>query len=149
MSGQVRTLMLCCMGLMLNINVAMAEHQMVLVAASSSPLHNVDSLELRKIYLGFTVMRDGHSVKGLLNTGDEDLNRIFYQNVVAMSEKSYMRRVVSLTLRKGNPRPAEYDKLDKLTDALSSDPYSVSYMWKVSAERSSNVKILRTLWENF
>ena len=145
--SQARALLICCMGIMLCLEVIGAERQVVLVAASTSPLHNLDSLELRKIYLGFKVRRDGNIVKGLRNTGDKDLNRIFLQAVVAMSEKSYRRRLLSLTLRQGIPRPSEYDESQDLLDALSRDPYSVTYMWKDAAARSADVKTLRVLWQ--
>jgi hypothetical protein len=125
-----------------------AERQVVLVAAATSPLHDLDSLELRKIYLGFPVRRDGHMVRGVRNTSDDDLNRIFLQSVVAMSEKSYMRRLLSLPLRQGTPRPSKYDEPERLLDALSSDPYSVTYMWKETAALSEDVKTLRVLWQD-
>ena len=142
-----RTLLICCLGFMLCTQAVVAERQVVLVTSATSPLHDVDSLELRKIYLGFPVKRDGHTVSGLRNSGDEDLNRIFLQAVVAMSEKSYLRRLLSLPLRQGIPRPSEYDSLEHLLDALSSDPYSVTYMWKEAAARSADVKTLRVLWQ--
>ena len=145
--NSVRATLLCCMGLMLCIEVAAADRQVVLVAASTSPLHNLDSLELRKIYLGFIVKRDGEIVKGLRYTEDETLNSIFLQTVVAMSEKSYMSRLLTLTIRQGIPRPVEYDEFDDLLKALSTNSYSVTYMWKDDAVRSSDVKILRVLWQ--
>jgi hypothetical protein len=128
------------------MEVAAGERQVVLVAASTSPVHNLSSLELRKIYLGFTVKRDGKMVEGLLYTGDENLNRIFLQTVVAMSGKSYKNRLLSLTLRQGTPPPAKYDKYEDLVYALLTEPYSVSYMWEDDADRSSEIKILRELW---
>lgn len=143
----VKALLLCCIGFILCIKVAGAEHQVVLVAASTSPLHNIDSLELRKIYLGFTVKRDGQAIKGLRNISDEDVNNIFLQTVVAMSEKSYQRQQLSLTLRKGIPRVAEYDKVEDLIKALSSNPYSISYTHEDVAEREPGIKIIRVLWE--
>ena len=142
-----RALLFGCVGIMLCLEVLGAERQVVLVAAATSPLHDLDSLELRKIYLGFTVKRDGHTVSGLRNTGDKDLNRIFLQAVVAMSEKSYSRRLLSLTLRQGIPRPSEYDRPQRLLDALLSDPYSVTYMWKDTAAISPDVKTLKVLWQ--
>jgi hypothetical protein len=145
--GLVKTLLLFCIGLILCIKVAVAEHQVVLVAAATSPLHDIDSLELRKIFLGFTVKRDGQAITGLRNISDEDLNDIFLQTVVAMSEKSYKRRQLSLTLRKGLPRIAEYDKVEDLIKALSSNPYSISYTYEGVAEREPGIKILRVLWE--
>lgn len=145
--GLVKTLLLFCIGLILCIKVAVAEHQVVLVAAATSPLHDIDSLELRKIFLGFTVKRDGQAITGLRNISDEDLNDIFLQTVVAMSEKSYKRRQLSLTLRKGLPRIAEYDKVEDLIKALSSNPYSISYTHEDVAKREPGIKILRVLWE--
>ncbi len=145
--GLVKILLLCCIGIMLCMEVAVAEHQAVLVTSSTSPIQDIDSLELRKLFLGFNVTRDGKFVKGLRNTEDDNLNNIFLQSVVAMSEKSYERRHLSLTLRKGIPRPLEYDKSEDLLKALSKNPYSVSYMWKESAERNPDLKILRVLWE--
>jgi hypothetical protein len=125
----------------------MAEHQVVLVAAATSPLHDIDSVELRKIFLGFTVERDGQAIKGLRNISDEDLNNIFLQTVVAMSEKSYKRRQLSLTLRKGIPRIAEYDNVEDLIKALLRNPYSISYTREDVVEREPGIKILRVLWE--
>lgn len=145
--GLVKTLLLFCIGLILCIKVAVAEHQVVLVAAATSPLHDIDSLELRKIFLGFTVKRDGQAITGLRNISDEDLNDIFLQTVVAMSEKAYKRRQLSLTLRKGLPRIAEYDNVEDLIKALSSNPYSISYTHEDVAEREPGIKILRVLWE--
>jgi hypothetical protein len=145
--GLVKILLFCCIGFILCIKAATAEHQVVLIASSTSPLNNISSIELRKIYLGFNVMRDGQAIKGLRNTGDEDLNHIFLQTVVAMSETSYMRRQLSQTLRKGIPRSPEYDNIKDLIKALSSNPYSVSYMREDAAEREPDVKILRVLWQ--
>ena len=145
--GLVKILLLFCIGLILCVKVAVAEHQVVLVAAATSPLHDIDSVELRKIFLGFTVERDGQTIKGLRNISDEDLNNIFLQTVVAMSEKSYKRRQLSLTLKKGTPQIAEYDKVEDLIKALLRNPYSISYTREDVAEREPGIKILRVLWE--
>jgi hypothetical protein len=142
----VRAMLLCCMGILLSMEVAGGEREVVLVAASTSPLHNLDSLELRKVYLGFTVKRDGKIVEGLRNITDNSLNSIFLQTVVAMSEKSYENRLLSLNLRQGTPPPAKYDKAEDLLAALSTKPFRVSYMWKDDAVKSSKIKILRVLW---
>jgi len=142
-----RALLICCLAAALCTQAVVAERQVVLVAAATSPLHDLDSLELRKIYLGFPVRRDDRMVKGLRNTGDDDLNRIFLQSVVAMSEKSYMRRLLSLPQRQGIPRPSENDEPEHLLNALSRNPYSVTYMWKHAADRSTDVKTLKVLWQ--
>ena len=143
----MRAIILFFLGALQCMEVVADDRSVVVVAAATSPLQNVDSLELRKIYLGFIVKRDGKIIKGLRNTEDENLNSIFLQTVAAMSERSYKRRLLFLPLRKGMPRPVEYDETESLLKALSSNPYSVTYMWKNDAVRSSNVKILRLLWQ--
>jgi len=140
-------LVFCCYLVLLCPVLAMAEQRVVLVVSSESQLENIDSLELRKIYLGFPVRRDGNAVKGLINNSDEALEHVFYQNVVAMSEKSYTHRILSLTLRQGLPRPAKFSETKSLQEALISAPYSVSYMWESDAASSPDLKILRVLWK--
>lgn len=125
-----------------------AEQEVVLVAAADSPLETLDSLELRKVYLGVPVKVEGTAVVGLRNTSDEQLERIFLQTIVAMSEKSYARRMLSLTLRFGIPRAPAYDNAQKLREALLANPYSISYMWRDGAAPPSGLKILKVLWRS-
>lgn len=142
-----RSILICCIGFCLCINVAVAQHQVVLVASSTSPLHELNSIQLRKIYLGFSVQHDGKTIRGLRNTTDNNLNKIFLQTVVAMSEKAYTRRQLAQTLRQGIPRVAEYDESEKLLAALSKNQYSITYMWMEDAKRMPDVKVLRVLWD--
>jgi hypothetical protein len=141
--------LLCCfvaIGIVLRAPGARAEQEVVLVAAADSPLETLNSLELRKVYLGVPVTRKGTAVVGLRNTSDEQLERIFLQTVVAMSEKSYARRMLSLTLRFGIPRTPEYQDAQTLREALLANPYSISYMWRHDAAPESGLKILKVLW---
>jgi len=129
-------------------NVA-ADHEVVLVAAATSPLKNLGALELRKLYLGFPVLQESKLIKGLLNTTDRDIERIFLQTVVAMSEKSYERRQLLQTMQEGTPRLREYNNLEDLQEALVSEPNSVTYMWLDDAVRMPDVKILKVLWQKY
>lgn len=54
-----------------------------------------------------------------------------------------------LAYNKGLPRIAEYDKVEDLIKALSSNPYSISYTYEDVAEREPGIKILRVLWEKY
>ena len=136
------------MGIVLCAPGVRAEQEVVLVAAADSPLETLDSLELRKVYLGVPVTRNGKAVVGLRNTSDEQLDQIFLQTIVAMSEKSYARRMLSLTLRFGIPRAPAYDDVQKLREALLANPYSISYMWRDAAAPPSGLKILKVLWRS-
>ena len=143
----LRSLLLCCIGLTLCLDTAAGPQQVVLVASAASTLDDLDSLQLRKIYLGFDIKHNGTSIKALRNNTDNLLDDIFLQTVVAMSERAYSRRQLSLTLRQGVPRVAEFSDSEDLFRVLTRNPHSVTYMWRKDAERRQDIKILRVLWE--
>lgn len=126
---------------------ARAAQQVVLVAGEDSPIENLSPLELRKAYFGLVVRYDNQVIRPFQNSSDSQLNRILLQSVVAMSERSYERRLFSLTLKSGRPRPKEFTDQDELVRALRESPYSISYMWRNDAERSAGIKIIRLLWQ--
>ena len=123
-----------------------AADSLVIVVRADSPIENLSNLELRKIYLGIALRLDDEVIRGLRNVSDEMLDRIFLQNIVAMSERTYQRRLLTFTLRYGRPRPPEVSDSEELLARLSADPYAISYMWKADAEDRKEIKILRAIW---
>jgi len=125
----------------------MGAQQVVLVAGENSPIENLSPLELRKAYFGIVVRYDNQIIRPFRNSSDSQLNRIFLQSVVAMSEGSYERRLFSLTLKSGRPRPKEFTDQDDLVRALREYPHSISYMWRSDVERSIGIKVIKLLWQ--
>jgi hypothetical protein len=123
-----------------------AEPVLVLVTHADSPITEVSNLDVRKVFLGIEIRQDGNAIRGVRNKSDEKINAIFMQYIVAMSERSYQRRLLSFTLRYGRPRPPEVSNTGQLTDQLTEDPYAISYMWLEEAEALDNIKILRVIW---
>ena len=74
-------------------------------------------------------------------------SRIFYQTVVAMSQKSYERRLLSMLLKYGTPRPQEFDDVDKMVAAISHSDCGIAYMWSDDAASHDAVKSIRLLWQ--
>ena len=124
-----------------------AEIAVVLVTDKDSPIESISSLDIRKVYLGISVTVGGYAVRALRRRGDEHLNEIFLQSVIAMSQRSYERRLLSLVLKFGTPRPVEVDSHDELLESLANHSSSVAYMWKSEAESDSRVRIIRVLWQ--
>lgn len=123
-----------------------AAQQVVLVAGEDSPIENLSLLELRKAYFGIVVRHDNQIIRPFRNSSDPQLRQIFLQSVVAMSERSYERRLFSLTLKSGRPRPEVFTDQDVLVRALRKNPYSISYMWRSDAEQSTGIKVIKLLW---
>jgi hypothetical protein len=125
--------------------IAAAEDRaLVLVVRSDSPIESIDSIELRKLYLGISVRRNGRTLQPLLNRTSLRLEQIFLQNIVAMSEASYERRVLQMAVKFGRPTPRAFTKPEELRTALLADSHAVTYMW--SDETGPELRALRILW---
>ena len=135
------------LALLFTIQICRAELAVVLVAEKDSPITNISTLDIRKVYLGIYVAIDGENIRAVRWRNDDRLNQIFLQSVIAMSRRSYQRRLLSLMLKYGTPRPVEIDDHDELYALLQEHPMTVAYMWKIDAESNARVKIIRVLWQ--
>lgn len=127
---------------------AAADHAVVLVARSDSPIETVDPLDVRKLYLGFSVRTEENlALRAATNQSENKLFEIFLQDVMAMSARSYDRRLLTLTLQSGRRRPDIYRNVGELTDALKSDASLISFMWQEDFEQAGNLKVLRVIWK--
>lgn len=127
---------------------AASADSVVLVTGDQCPVDDMSTLEVRKAYLGVTVKVDGRRLRPILMHGDDKLEDIFYQSVVAMSKKSYERRRLSLALKYGTPRLDEFDDLSEVSQALRSEECAITYMWGHDAEALPGIKTIRLLWQD-
>ena len=133
--------------MMSSMAASWAEDAVVLVTVSDGPITDISSLDIRKAYLGISVTIAGSTVRPLRQQDDDRLNLIFLQSVVAMSQKSYERRLLSMMLKFGTPRPSEVDDLEDLIETLVRNPNAIGYMWKSDAESDSRIKTIKVLWQ--
>ena len=122
------------------------ERTVVLVTGAACPLSDIDNLDVRKVYLGVGVSIDGSHIRPLRLNGDDQLERIFFQTIVAMSRKSYERRALSLALKFGAPRPAEYKQLGEALDAVRLMECGIVYAWADDIAGEPGIKVLKPLW---
>ena len=127
---------------------AIPVESVVLVAAETCPIEGISTLDLRKAYLGVAVSVDGYRVRPILMRGDDRLEQVFYQSVVAMSKKSYERRRISLALKYGTPRLAEVEEISAVSRALRSDDCAITYLWRRDAETIPGIKTIKLLWQD-
>lgn len=133
--------------IMLSAESSWAEATVVLVTGKGSPIEHISSLDIRKAYLGILVKIDEKTVHPVRRRDDKHLNQIFLQSVIAMSQRSYERRLLSLLLRLGTPRPVMVNDNDALVQMLTSRPIAIGYMWKSDAEADDRVRIIKVLWQ--
>jgi hypothetical protein len=129
-------------------SAAASADSVVLVTGEDCPVDDISALDVRKAYLGVTVRADGRRLTPLLMRGDEKLEGIFYQSVVAMSKKSFERRRLSLAVKYGTPRLDEFEELSAVAEALQGRECAITYMWGHDAETLPGVKTIRLLWQD-
>lgn len=126
---------------------SLAHHQVVLVTNTSCPLNTLSSLELRKIYFGIKVRRNNFQIRGLRNLTNSQLDKIFHQTVVAMTSKSYSRRLLAQILNSGTPRIAKFYNTEALKAELSNNTCNITYMWEEEVIHFQDLKIIKLLWQ--
>ena len=125
---------------------AWAADQLVLIVSADSKVEQLDSLEVRKLFLGLTVTHNGDRLRPVLDEADPRVKEIFLQNIVSMSDTTYDRSVLRLTLIQGQIKPVAYKDIGLLLKAVEADPTAVSYAWAKDVAHDSRIKILRVLW---
>ena len=125
-----------------------AQNRVLLVADEASPIETLSSFEVRKLYLGISVFREGHALRPLRNLADPRLNDTFLQSVVGLSEEGYARRLLANVFKFGTARPDEYRNAEQVLQALHGNPYAVSYVW-VTGAPPPGLKVLRVLWQDY
>jgi hypothetical protein len=127
-------------------SAAPADDTVVLIVSADSAITHLDSLAVRKLFLGFSVAFDGHALRGLRNVSDKRLGSVFLQNIVSMSETAYERRLLTLALQQGQLRPLEFFKSSELLAVVAADRNAVSYALLSEVEGNKNIRVLRVIW---
>jgi hypothetical protein len=125
-----------------------ASQAVVLVVSADSPLQELDSVSVRKLFLGFPVLIKGSPLRPLRDRSDPVLDEIFLQQIVAMSQSNYDRQILIGVNRQGWLRPTEYGRLSDLVTALEADPNAVSFMWERDVGHNPRIRIIRVLWSD-
>jgi len=133
------------MGLM--TESARAEREVVLVTDQRCPVQTMPMLDVRKAYFGLPVSYGRASVRAYRLNGDAELDRIFHQSVVFMSEKSYEKRLLFMLIKHGSPRPQGFDSVEAVLRAVRSSECGITYVWAEDAARAEGIKVLRLIWQ--
>lgn len=125
---------------------AQGHDTVVLVVGAKSDVTALSSVEVRKLFMGLTVMSGGRALHALRNDSDPRLDQIFLQNIVSMSDATYERQVLGLALRQGREPPPTVHSEKALLRVLAYDPAAVSFAWGADVAGNADVKVIRVLW---
>ena len=121
---------------------------LVLVTRADSDVTNLDSITVRKLFLGLPVLINGSPLHPLRNRSDAELDPIFLQQIVAMSQSAYERQILIGVNRQGWLRPVELNTSSRVLDMLYADPYAVTFMWLHEVAHNPRVRVIRVLWSD-
>ena len=127
---------------------ARAERSVVLITHDGCAMESISMLDIRKAYFGIAVSYRGHLVRAFRLNSDAELSRVFFQTVVAMSEKSYERRLQLMLLKYGTPRPIEFTDVASLAVALRRSDCGIAYMWLADLAAERGLRSIRLLWQS-
>lgn len=127
---------------------ARADESLVLFVSADSVVSRLEMIEVRELFLGLTVIRNDRKLRALDNYSDSRVHEVFLQNVIAMPESAYARRLLLITLQQGGRRPGVYNSLAALLNAVALDPTAVSIAWAKDVANDRRFKILRVLWRD-
>jgi hypothetical protein len=127
---------------------ALAGEELVLIVSTRSDVDQLDSLLVRKLFLGLTVTHHGNRLRPVLNEADPEIKELFLQNIVSMSDSTYDRYVLRLSLLQGRTQPTVYRSNADLINAVAADATVVGYVWARDVAHDARIKILRVLWHD-
>ena len=127
---------------------ARADESLVLFVSADSPVTRLETIEVRELFLGLTVIRNDRTLRAFDNYSDSRVHEVFLQNVIAMPESAYVRRLLLITLQQGGRRPGVYNSKAELLNAVAADPSAVSIAWAKDVINDRRFKVLRVLWRD-
>ena len=123
-----------------------SSQSVVLVVRADSAVGDLDSVTVRKLFLGVPVLVDGRPLHPIRNRSDSRLDQIFLQDIAAMSQAAYDRQLLIGVNRQGWLPPVELDSQSRVVERLLADPSAVSFTWEKDVARNPQIRVIRVLW---
>ncbi len=121
--------------------------ELVLIGPESLAKAHFNKTELRRLFLGFMIYKNGEVVNAFRNDSSEKMDNVFMQHVMFMSRKNYERRLLSLKFKKGNRDIKALDTTGEVLSIISRNKYSVSYAWSDEIADKEGIHVLQVLWK--
>jgi hypothetical protein len=125
-----------------------AAEELVLIVSARSSVDQLESPLVRRLFLGLTVTQHGNRLRPVLNEADSEIKELFLQNIVSMSDSTYDRYVLRLSLLQGRTQPTVYRNNAVIINAVAADPTVVGYVWAREVAHDPRIKILRVVWHD-
>lgn len=119
---------------------------LVLVVRADSPVMEMDSLTVRKLFMGFTVTAGNRQLHAIRLSGDAALDSAFLQSVVGMSATQYEHRLLRMAVKQGRAAPSQADSATEVVSVLRDNTNAVGCLWADQVAGRTDLRIVRLLW---
>lgn len=120
------------------------EQRIVIVASAGSGIIAISAKEVRRAYLGASIVLDGIEIKPLRNQTDKFAGEVFLQKVLFMSAEAYERQLHARAFR-GGRTPMAFENLKDLLAALQNDNATITFMLYETAINTPGIRIISDL----
>jgi hypothetical protein len=118
---------------------------LLITRAEYKPLP-LDRNELRRLFLGMPVYRNGEKLIPLINKSEELCYQVFLQSVVGLSQKRYERSLISGLYRQGVVAPVVYEDKKNLLKDLSKKDRTISVMFDQGEGKEKAFNVVQEIW---
>ncbi len=119
---------------------------LLLITDKSNKIQPLSKDEMRRLFLGMPVYRNGNKLKAAINRSDEMCYQIFLQYILGMSHKRYVHTMVSSLYRNGIKTPPIFTSPEKIIEHIHTEPYSVTYIFKHNLSKFNNLNVVQEIW---
>jgi hypothetical protein len=144
-----RALVVLAMGMMMFIFSPSAwsdkSREVVLVTSVSSKIGELSLLEIRRLYLGYSIDNE-HVNKPLINRSNERLYEDFLKNILHVTREGYKRKIVRRVFRHGAEYIVELKSIKAISQHLQKHPNDVVFITRNHIDEIENVKVVVRLW---
>lgn len=131
------------------VSATTVSQSVVLVVRADSAVTDLDSVTIRKLFLGVPVLVNGRPLHPIRNRGDARLDQIFLQEIVAMSQTAYDRQILTGLNRQGWLPPLDVDSGDAALKKILADGNAVTFVWQRDLDpHTAQVRVIRVLWSD-
>ena len=147
--NKLMQLLFTCMltGVMLAPASVMAR-DLVVVSANNMNGLSLSKFELRKVFLGYSVNKDGKEISAVRNISDKDAYQLFLSQLIRLSDRNYEKRLMSKTFRTGLANVPKEKSLEAVYAELKRGDAVLSFMWLDEAQAEPGVSVIQTIGED-
>ena len=120
---------------------ALAE-DLVIIANEAFPADSISPFDLMEIYTGHYVVFQRFKIRPLDQSDDQNIKKIFLQNVVQFTPDNYKAHWLKWTFKTGRQPPLVVSNPNEVIHMVQKDKNGIGYVWAHEVQNANGIKVL-------